>query len=513
MLKIKALLLIVSLLFITTNVFAQWEQMPSSPSGYFRNIININNVLYASHSANGIYRSTDGANTWQQVNNGLSTNPAKHIYEIIFYDGNLYAATEDGIYKSTNSGDEWVRKSNGITIGPGATEEFCVSIFEYQGTLITGAYNGIYRSTDNAENWTITNISGQAVIAKNITLHNGILFAARETINNPGAFKSTNGGFTWQEINSSQFGNAITFYSEPGKLWNGAIFGVFLSTDDGLTWEERNNGLSADPYSSSFIRINGELITSLKFGGSGIYRSSNDGINWEDFSEGLSFINSIDKMIVFNGKLIAATSDGLWQRDVSEVPVELTSFSASVSCNDVNLSWSTATETNNEGFEIERGEKLEVRSQKWETIGFVEGKGTTASPEFYSFVDKNVASGSYEYRLKQIDYDGTFTYSGIVEVDVTAPREFSLDQNYPNPFNPSTKINYRIPFESFVTLKVYNILGSEVAALVNEKQIAGNYEVEFNSLSGKVRNLPSGIYYYQLQVRNFIKTKKMILVK
>jgi photosystem II stability/assembly factor-like uncharacterized protein len=506
--RINLLFFISFLFLLSTNIFAQWEQMPSSPAGSFRNIVDVSNILYASNVSNGIFRSTDGALTWQQVNNGLSTTEAKHMYEVMFYDGNLYAATEDGIYKSTNSGDEWIKKSSGITIGPGALKEFCISVFEYQGALLTGAYNGIYRSTDNAENWTVTNITGQSIEAKNFTIHNGKLFAARETNNNPGAYKSTDGGLTWQEIISNQFGNAITFYSEPGKLWAGAIFGMFLSTDNGLNWEERNNGLSLDPYGSSIIRINSELIISLKFGGSGIYRSSNDGINWEDFSEGLTFINSIEKLIVFDGKIIAATSDGLWQRAVSQVPVELTSFTASISGNNVNLSWSTATETNNSGFEIERSKKLEVRSQMWKKIGFVIGNGTTTEPQFYTYIDGSLTPGKYFYRLKQIDYDGTFQYSKIVEVSLLKPEEFNLEQNYPNPFNPVTIINYQLPINNFVSIKVYDVLGNEVATLINEEKPAGNYEVEFDATG-----LTSGVYFYQLKAGSFTEIKKMSLLK
>ncbi len=512
--RINILFFISFLFLLTTNIFAQWEQMPSSPAGSFRNIVEVNNILYASNVSNGIFRSTDGALTWQQVNNGLNTTAAKHLYEVMFYDGNLFAATEDGIYKSTNSGDEWIKKSSGITIGPGALKEFCESIFEYNGSLFTGAYNGLYRSTDNAENWTVTNISGQSVGAKNFTVHNGILFAARETNNNPGAYKSTDGGINWQGINSNQFGNAITFFSETGKLWAGAIFGVFLSTDNGVTWEERNNGLSLDPYGTSFLRINGELITSLKFGGSGIYRSSDEGENWEDFSDGLSFINSIEKLIVFDGKIIAATSDGLWQRAVSQVPVELTSFTASISGDNVSLSWSTATETNNIGFELNRLKDSKIEKlQDWEKIGFVTGHGTTTEPQFYSYSDELLTPGKYSYRLKQIDYDGTFRYSKIVEVSLMKPEEFSLEQNYPNPFNPTTKIKYTIPQDGRretrnVSLKVYNVLGKEVGILVNEENPAGNYEVEFDA-----SNIPSGVYFYQLKAGSFTGIRKMILLK
>jgi len=200
----------------------------------------------------------------------------------------------------------------------------------------------------------------------------------------------------------------------------------------------------------------------------------------------------------------------------SVVPVELLSFSSAVVDNDVTLHWATATEINNSGFEIQRS-LTPTPSQKegaFETIGFVPGFGTTTEPKSYSFADENLSSGIYQYRLKQIDFDGSFEYSNTIEVEIAVPLEFSLEQNYPNPFNPSTKINYSIPVNSFVQLKIYDLLGREVAILVNEEKQAGVYEVEFNSQqTTDNKQLPSGVYYYQLKAGEFIQTRKMLLLK
>ena len=298
--------------------YAQWIQMPSSPVGYIKNIINSEDALYLSHFNNGVFKSVDGGNSWQQINNGLNNSQSRSVSEILCMGDTLYAATVDGIYKSTNGGDSWEKKSNGITIGQGAIYEFCESLFEYNGSLFTGAWNGIYSSTDGAENWTVTNITGQGINAKNFVNHNGILFAARENINFPNGYTSVDNGITWNPLTSIS-GPVITFLSEPPKLWAGTIFGVWLSTDSGENWEMRNNGLNPDPYSSCIIRINGNLVTSLKFGGSGLFRSSDDGNNWESWDDGLPFLNSIEKLIRYDDKIIAATSNGLWQRDTTEV--------------------------------------------------------------------------------------------------------------------------------------------------------------------------------------------------
>ncbi|MGQ9799148.1 MAG: T9SS type A sorting domain-containing protein [Ignavibacterium sp.] len=209
----------------------------------------------------------------------------------------------------------------------------------------------------------------------------------------------------------------------------------------------------------------------------------------------------------------------------SIIPVELTSFAAVVNGNDVQLSWTTATETNNRGFEIQRSVISNgVRNPEWEAAGFVSGNGTTTEPKNYSFTDKGLASGKYIYRLKQIDFDGTSEYSNEIEVEVLAPMEFALEQNYPNPFNPTTKIRFSIPASSlnsfskgertFVTLKVFDILGNEVATLVNEEKPAGVYEVDFSTgFFGDASNMTSGVYIYKLTAGNFSAIRKMMLIK
>jgi hypothetical protein len=207
------------------------------------------------------------------------------------------------------------------------------------------------------------------------------------------------------------------------------------------------------------------------------------------------------------------------------VPVELISFTAEVDGNVATLFWQTATEMNNQGFEIERAPSKSPpkgETSEWQRIGFVEGNGTTTEIQSYSFTDKP-EPGKYKYRLKQIDYDGTFAYSPEVEAELKAPNVFSLEQNYPNPFNPTTKIKYTIPASTlnlfskgegtFVTLKVYDILGNEVATLVNEEQTPGVYEVEFNVAQVSRPEITSGIYFYQLRTGEFNQTKKMILLK
>ena len=186
------------------------------------------------------------------------------------------------------------------------------------------------------------------------------------------------------------------------------------------------------------------------------------------------------------------------------IPVELTSFSATAVNGDVNLQWTTATEKNNSGFEIQRS----LNNNGWNAIGFVEGRGTTTQISNYSFVDKNIQASEVQYRLKQIDHDGSFSFSKIVQVNLGKELTYQLNQNYPNPFNPSTVINFQLATNSHVTLKVYDVIGNEVASLIDGEKIAGSYSVSFNA-----SNLASGVYYYKLVSNNFVETKKMMLVR
>ena len=190
------------------------------------------------------------------------------------------------------------------------------------------------------------------------------------------------------------------------------------------------------------------------------------------------------------------------------VPVELTSFTANASEGLVELSWITATETNNQGFEVQRS-----NGGEFETLTFVEGHGTTTESQAYLYSDRDVKVGAYSYRLKQVDFDGTFEYSDVVEVDVPAPAEFALDQNYPNPFNPSTTISFRLAVDSKVSLKVFDVLGQEVATLLNGNIVAGSHQVDFNASA-----INSGVYLYKIEATgidgtNFTSVKKMILTK
>ncbi len=196
------------------------------------------------------------------------------------------------------------------------------------------------------------------------------------------------------------------------------------------------------------------------------------------------------------------------------LPVELTSFTATLINQNVLLNWQTATEVNNYGFEIERS-VLSAERQAWEKVGFVNGSGNSNSPKDYSFIDKELLPGKLSYRLKQIDNNGNFKYSDIVNVNLIT-KDFKLYQNYPNPFNPTTRISWQSPVDGNVIIKIYNILGNEIAELLNEFKSAGRQEMNFNATIIN-KQLASGVYLYRIEVKNseliFSMNGKMTLMK
>lgn len=232
----------------------------------------------------------------------------------------------------------------------------------------------------------------------------------------------------------------------------------------------------------------------------------------------MSLNNFLNKQIIIKFELRSDNSnqrDGWYLDDIKVhylgvVPVELTNFTGVQTEEGIMLNWRTSTETNNKGFEIER--KISGLENEWQKLTFIEGRGTTSEISNYEYLDKINTTGIYNYRLKQIDYDGTFIFSDDVEVDFYLAQNYRLSQNYPNPFNPETTVEYAIPIEGFVSLKLYNSLGQEIAVIVNKEMEAGKYIVNLN-LAEISNNLSSGVYYYTISAGSFFQARKMLYLK
>lgn len=215
-----------------------------------------------------------------------------------------------------------------------------------------------------------------------------------------------------------------------------------------------------------------------------------------------AYQNSANSSIYLIVDKVGNGNDKVYIDDVNSnfpMPVEMESFTSSVNGNNVKLNWKTVSETNNKGFEVQRNS-----NNNWVTLGFVSAN----SSRVYNYIDNNIKTGTYQYRLKQIDFNGNFEYHTLnTTINIGTPSKYSLSQNYPNPFNPSTKISYQISKDEFVTMKIYDNTGREVMTLVSEMQTAGYHTVDFKS------NLSSGTYFYKIVAGSFTDTKKMTVIK
>ncbi len=295
--------------------------------------------------------------------------------------------------------------------------------------------------------------------------------------------------------------NFYTNYGYNFDVNSNSLYYVFQdAAADQITVTTANNASfdfnSVDAYQVSETSTDTLIIEGWKNSNKLYSKSFSDVYNWTVLNLNYTDVN---KIVI---KISPASSTQLtdynfdnFSYSETALPVELTTFKALTTDNSITLQWQTATEINNYGFDIERtiipsgvkegtssttnGVEAPVLSpvEAWTKVGFVSGSGNSNSPKSYSFTDKNIADGDkYQYRLKQIDYSGKFIYSNTIEISAKSlPMNYNLSQNYPNPFNPSTKIDYRIPKDGLVVLKVYDILGNEVSTLVDGFKSAGNY--------------------------------------
>ncbi len=505
-----------------SNSSTEWNLIASTGGIAHAISFATSTIGYIAKEGGLVDKTTDGGYTWTTV---LNTGFPNYWYGVhalsadkVIISG-FNTSTNNGMLRwTTNGGATW---SNDSILVPGNW----VTNVEFADPLhgvIAGFGSGIvYITTDGGTEWwpRLADPTG-GWFAGNFTLRpdgkyyiTGIKFC-----------RSTNFGINWTYRGSIDevFDGGVSF---PDTLhgWTGGgsisptVQGwVHRTSDGGATWTDRILELPYPVRGVFFLDSLNGVAQGGNYSIGGIWETNDGGLTWR---EG---VNTNSEMQDLDWQRVSPDSIDIWSVGFStaggnyhtpvykkrmyyvSVPVELTSFTANVKDNKVILDWITATETNNRGFEIERASSELV----WEKIGYVQGYGTTTEVKKYTFVDDEVNTGTHTYRLKQIDLDGTFEYSSEISVEVTVPDEFNLSQNYPNPFNPSTVIEFGIPKSSFVSLKIYDVLGNEIQTLVNEEKPAGRYEVKFNGSS-----FSSGIYYYTLKSGDFSSTKKLILMK
>ena len=528
---------------ISSSTFAQWTQVGPQLTGLSGaapriSVVDSNIVWIAGGvgTAPKVYRTTDGGLHWVS----LPTTGLPYFLTCLAAKDSLTAFVADvggpgsnggnaKLYKTTNAGLNWtVIDSTGGTTGFYDDIQFSKSNPQF-GIAMSDPANGaggpfiLNKTTDGGNSWVQTNPPG-------VTNSYGLyyvsypidpMFYGFASVNLTGllmtSYTTNNGGATWilgnGDVPISNWGDIVFNDDKQHGVMLGSDWpNIKVSSNGGNDWTTINtntdiNGFSTASWVSGTNTV--FICASISPSINKIIRSDDNGLTWQQQSTPNYGFMELDYIRYGNTTIGYAISNEGYvvksTQNVSVIPVELTSFTASINNKgDVVLKWSTATEVNNQLFEIERKSVY----GRYTTIGSLEGYGTTTEPQEYSYIDNTVGTGTFFYRLKQIDFGGQSEYSNEVEVEVNGPFTFALEQNYPNPFNPLTKIKYSVPENGNVKLSVYNLVGEEVSVLVNERVNAGFYEVSFNASS-----LPSGTYFYRLQTGNSIQTKKMILLK
>lgn len=552
-------------ILVTTDAGELWSNMSNQYGGsetFYSTTVNNEGIALSAGTNGELIRSTDDGFTWNRIRQGVLNN-LNSIFMIDTYKG--WVVGDNGIILHTsNSGSNWI-KSDSLT---GLNLHKVLFTSESNGWIL-GDSGFVCKTSDEGLSWELVNQFGNNNL-------NCVYFINQDrgwiTGSNGSIFVTTDGGSQWMPQNSNVSGNltSISFTNEDtGFIIQSAQIPYLLkTTDGGNLWEYTSGfiGVLTSMYFSDPLHgwITGYSYEYPNLYYAKIYKTSDGGANWQTFVYGYGnewgyyfydayFLDPYRGWILGRNNdlgLVAYTTSGgvnldyqrtsaqnkLRSASIKEgtevwvvgdkgtilynghsiVPVELISFNCSLRDDKVFLGWSTASETNNQRFEIERKIIRNDYKSDWILIGYKKAGGTSTERNEYSFVDniRKISADTVKYRLKQIDYNGAYTYSQIVQIQ-PLPLSFSLSQNYPNPFNPSTKIGYQIPEQSKVKLIVYDVLGREIKTLVNEEKSAGFYEVEFNG-----SDFPSGVYFYRIEAipngreaGKYSDTKKFILLK
>jgi len=469
----------------STNGGALWIQRTTGDGGYSVVDPVSRNYVYGQYVNGSCKRSSNYGVSFTEIapsgaTSGLFYNP----YELAPGDPNTIVHGERDVWKTTNArtattSSGWTRIADGTTTG-GNVSSIGIS-HTNTAKIYIGTSNGrILVTTDNGASWTVS-ASGLSYVSDlavdkaddNICYATFTGFTATRHV-----YKTTNGGGAWSSITNNlpnvPTNSIVVVPTSPRMLFVGTDIGVFQSTNDGASWLAYTTGLPA------------ATVYDMKY------------------HEGPKLL------------LAATHGRGVFRTDLSgALPVQLARFAADpISGGRVRLTWLTLTETNNYGFEVQRGA---AAGGPFTTVpnGFVAGFGTTTDPHEYEFIDSTVAAGEWWYRLKQIDLSGPVTYSEARRVSLTTgvaeagvPEELALEQNYPNPFNPATTIEFALPAAAEVRLEVFSALGQRVAVLASGEHPAGRHTVRLDA-SG----WGSGMYVYRLRAGDEVRTRTLILLK
>jgi len=493
---------------------AQWQKMIHSFGAQVFVLANNNGRLFAAAQGQGLFYSSDNGSSWNQIGYFNSITTTTTITMLTFNGNNIYAGAgaqpgggNGAIYFSGDNGDSWAELN-----GPG--DVFGNSIAYSGGNIIVSTFYSLSYSSDQGNTWHIPysydeidhNPVGQTAIGGYVYIGDNYFIQ-----------RSSDNGVSFTTVDSSGTADHVTAFVGLGNhIVAGNGHGILLSTDGGADWQSTVVTSIASP---NYFSTYGSHIFGADSYGDGVLLSNDSGSTWTNINSGLPLINGgphvkyVTSMAISGATIFVGLADStVWERSVSDaLPVELVSFSAVTNQFSAELSWRTATEINNSGFEVQRRTVSSNQSSlnSWGKVGFIQGNGTSNSPHNYSYADNVGSVGTYSYRLKQIDHNGAFVYSQEVQVTIEAPKIFALSQNYPDPFNPTTNIEFTVPNDGHAILRIYNTLGQEVAKLFDDEATAGtNHQVQFNG-----SNLASGIYFSRLEFNGKMQVKKMLLLK
>ncbi|GMU89585.1 MAG: hypothetical protein AMXMBFR49_17930 [Chlorobiota bacterium] len=470
-----------------------WHALGTGANGAVKSLATDGTDLYAG----GDFTSIGGVSSklakwngslWSTV--GGQSLSGGGVNALLWRSGTLYAAGDFNFVGSTNilrvaayNGTNW----SGFGSGFDAT----VSALSHDGTTLYAG--GGFTTSGGATARRVAKWNGSSWVELGTGLDNScysLLFVGSDLY--AAGYFTTAGGVSAKNI----------------AKWNGTA------------WSALGDGLGPSSV-YSLAEINGDIYAGGAFTSSGVnsmkYLAKWDGSSWTNIGANLdgavwAILPSWHyQSFLVGGQFISFDLTSLSKRIAkftdsdNPLPVELVSFSGRLAGNNIQLNWQTATEIDNNGFEIER----KSQNSDWQKTGFVDGHGTSNSPKFYSYTDKSVMSGStYSYRLKQIDGDGTFTYSNTIEIATSGITNFTLEQNYPNPFNPETVIRFALPVAGDIRLEVHNPVGERISTLAEGFRESGIHSVRFNA-----NNLSAGVYFYTLRQNDRSITRKLILTK
>jgi len=537
---------IATIFFSYQIAFSQWTQINTlSNLGTYPSVSVVDANTYVIAGGNPgtprIYRTTNGGLNFTSIS---TTGITYEIYCVWarsstnIFVGNGGASGGTGgnarLYRTTNGGTTWTN-----VLSTGGTGGFFNGVVFSRSNPNFGIAQsdpptpgGVYylaKTTNGGANWTVTNppLTGTASAQNSVFCMDQNFYGFGINTSPYRIYFTTNGGTNWNLKTLTGAGGTSGFVSSiafnDNKL-NGvaATYGttttISRTTDGGQNWFSQTIPCTIEGYANAkfvpgtntvYLIVSNDSETQS-------FKSVDNGENWDAISFPVAATHSWHMDLALagsNANAVTSSNTGIITKiNESPMPVKLESFTSSVSGRNVSLRWTTSYEENNYGFDVERLNVNDANAN-WSKVGFIKGNGNTNSRTDYTFPDNNMNSGKYQYRIRQIDYNGNYEYFTLNgSVEITLPGKFSLSQNYPNPFNPVTKIDYSVASASHVNITLFDMTGKQVKTLVNAEQSSGYYTIQLNA-----GDLSSGIYFYKMTANsngnNITFTKKLSIVK